>query len=54
MINTDASMSAEEVIEAYSVGWPIESMFNQLKLAWGLKRGLAADKTNITSLGPHH
>jgi len=37
LINTDASMSAEEVIEAYSVRWPIESMFNQLKLAWGLK-----------------
>jgi hypothetical protein len=30
-------MSAEEGIEAYSVRWPIERMFNQLKLAWGLK-----------------
>jgi hypothetical protein len=47
-------MSAEEVIEAYSVHWPNESMFNQIKLAWGSERGLAADKTNITSLGPHH
>jgi len=37
LISTDASMSAEEVIEAYSARWPIESMFNQLKLAWGLK-----------------
>ena len=54
LISTDASMSAEEVIEACSVRWPIESMFNQLKLAWEPERGLAADKTNITSLGPHH
>ena len=37
LISTDETMSAEEVIEAYSVRWPIESMFNQLKLAWGLK-----------------
>ncbi len=37
LISTDESMSAEEVIDAYSHRWPIESMFNQLKLAWGMK-----------------
>jgi len=30
-------MTAVEVIESYGIRWSIESMFNQLKLAWGLK-----------------
>lgn len=37
LISTDETMSAEEVIKSYGFRWPIESMFNQLKLAWGLK-----------------
>lgn len=45
-ISTDASMSAEEIIEAYGLRWSIESMFNQLKLAWGLKE--AWQKTRQT------
>ena len=48
LISTDASMSAEEVIEACSVRWPIESMFNQLKPAWGLKE--AGQQTRQTLL----
>ena len=45
-IGTDALMSAEEVLEAYGLRWSIESMFNQLKLAWGLKE--AWQKTRQT------
>lgn len=37
LISTDSSLSAEEVIESYGKRWSIESMFNQLKLSWGLK-----------------
>ncbi|MBK8972827.1 MAG: transposase [Hahellaceae bacterium] len=37
LLSTDTDLSPEEVIESYGLRWPIESMFNQLKLAWGLK-----------------
>ena len=37
VISTDVSMTAEQVIESYGLRWSIESMFNQLKLSWGLK-----------------
>ncbi len=37
LLSTDPTLSAEEVIRSYSLRWPIETMFNQLKLAWGLK-----------------
>ena len=37
LLCTDTSLSAEQVIESYGKRWSIESMFNQLKLSWGLK-----------------
>ncbi len=37
LLSTNTALSAEEVIEDYGKRWCIESMFNQLKLAWGLK-----------------
>ena len=37
LISTDANLSPEQVIESYGKRWSIESMFNQLKLSWGLK-----------------
>jgi len=37
LLSTDITLSAEQVIESYGLRWSIESMFNQLKLAWGLK-----------------
>jgi hypothetical protein len=37
ILSTDTSLSPEEVIESYGLRWSIESMFNQLKLAWGMK-----------------
>ncbi len=37
LLSTDTDMTAEEVIQSYGMRWPIETMFNQLKLAWGLK-----------------
>ncbi len=37
LLSTDTKLSAEQVIESYGLRWSIESMFNQLKLAWGLK-----------------
>ena len=37
LLSTDASLSPEDVIESYGKRWSIESMFNQLKLSWGLK-----------------
>lgn len=37
LLSTDSNLSPEEVIESYGRRWSIESMFNQLKLSWGLK-----------------
>lgn len=37
MISTHTQLSAAEVIEEYSRRWSVETLFNQLKLAWGLK-----------------
>lgn len=37
LIGTDLSLSPEEVIKVYGERWSIESMFNQLKLSWGMK-----------------
>lgn len=37
LLSTDVTLSAEQVIKSYGLRWSIESMFNQLKLAWGLK-----------------
>ena len=37
LISTDPDLSPEQVIESYAKRWSIESMFNQLKLSWGLK-----------------
>jgi len=37
LLSTDTELTAEQVIESYGLRWSIESMFNQLKLAWGMK-----------------
>ena len=37
LLSTDVELSPETIIESYSLRWPIESMFHQLKQAWGLK-----------------
>ena len=37
LLSTDTNVTAEQVIESYARRWSIESMFNQLKLSWGLK-----------------
>jgi len=37
LLSTDITLTAEQVIESYGLRWSIESMFNQLKLAWGIK-----------------
>lgn len=37
LLSTDTSLSPEQVIEDYGRRWSIESMFHQLKQAWGLK-----------------
>src|SRR5690606_18235193 len=37
LMSTDVTLSPETIIESYSLRWPIESMFHQLKQAWGLK-----------------
>jgi len=37
LLSTDTTLSAEEIIESYGKRWSIESMFNQLKLSWGMK-----------------
>ncbi len=34
---TDTALTAEQVIESYALRWSIESMFHQLKQAWGMK-----------------
>ena len=37
LLSTDTTLTPEQVIESYGLRWSIESMFNQLKLAWGMK-----------------
>lgn len=37
LLSTDTTLMPEQVIENYGLRWSIESMFNQLKLAWGMK-----------------
>jgi len=37
LLSTDCEMTAEQIIEAYAQRWSIESMFHQLKQAWGMK-----------------
>ena len=36
-ISTDTQLSAEHIIERHGLRWSIETMFHQLKQAWGLK-----------------
>ena len=37
LLSTDTTLTPEQMIEDYGLRWSIESMFNQLKLAWGMK-----------------
>jgi len=37
ILSTDVELTPEQVIESYGERWSIESMFNQLKLSWGMK-----------------
>jgi len=37
LLSTDTTLTPEQVIESYGLRWSIESMFNQLKQAWGMK-----------------
>lgn len=37
LLSTDVTLTPEQVIESYGQRWSIESMFNQLKLSWGMK-----------------
>jgi hypothetical protein len=37
LLSTDTTLTAEQIIEIYGERWAIESMFNQLKLSWGMK-----------------
>ncbi len=37
VLSTDITLTPEQVISSYGLRWSIESMFNQLKLAWGMK-----------------
>lgn len=37
LLSTDVDLTPEQIIEIYAERWSIESMFHQLKQAWGLK-----------------
>lgn len=37
LLCTETDLTPEQVIETYARRWSIESMFNQLKLSWGMK-----------------
>ena len=37
LLSMDATPTPEQVIESYGLRWSIESMFNELKLAWGMR-----------------
>ncbi|SFJ08840.1 transposase, partial [Nitrosomonas sp. Nm34] len=37
LLSTDTTLTAEQIVESYSLRWSIEPMFNQLKQAWGMK-----------------
>lgn len=39
LLSTDPELTPAQVIEIYGQRWSIESMFHQLKQAWGLKEG---------------
>tara|TARA_B100000508_G_C11448572_1_gene272736 strand:+ start:306 stop:1574 length:1269 start_codon:yes stop_codon:yes gene_type:complete len=57
LLSTNSELSAEEVIQDYGMRWSIESMFNQLKLAWGLKEAWQQTRqclhrwVHLTSIG---
>lgn len=36
LLSTDTTLTPEQVIEIYAERWSIESMFNQLKISWGM------------------
>ncbi len=63
LLSTDTTLTPVQVIENYGERWSIESMFNAQSTSWGRlptkvvlgnERGLAADASDITSLGPYH
>lgn len=37
LLSTDTALTAEQIVESYSLRWSIEPRFNQLKQAWGMK-----------------
>ena len=37
LLSTDTTLTPEQVIESYALRWTIETMFHQLKQAWGMK-----------------
>jgi len=37
LLSTDTTLTPEQVIESYALRWSIETMFHQLKQAWGMK-----------------
>ena len=37
LLSTDTILTPEQIIESYGLRWSIESMFHQLKQAWGMK-----------------
>ena len=57
LISTDVKLNAEQVIQDYGMRWCIEPMYNQLKLAWGLKEAWQQTRqclhrwVHITSIG---
>jgi hypothetical protein len=36
VVDYSIDMTAKQVIEGYTLRWSIESIFNQLKLSWGM------------------
>jgi len=36
-LSTDTRLTAQEILSSYALRWNIESLFHQLKQAWGLK-----------------
>ena len=57
LLSTDIELSAEQVIERYARRWTIETMFNQLKLSWGLRQAWQQTRqtlhrwVHLTSIG---
>jgi transposase len=52
LLSTDTTLTPEQVIESYGLRWSIESIFHQLKQAWGMKEAWQHDCMDAGGTSP--